>query len=172
MPIINFFTSNTNGCSCNNGNRTIILNSPKTTNVTQVERIAQFKSVGSTVIQSGEIIPLNLTQFNNISQSVVLTNQGTISLLEQGVYLIQYNVVVSNLNTVPVDVIVSLVKNSNPIVTLSSSVSTVEADATITISNSIINSVVSGSTQELQLINSSTDELNIISANVVISKIT
>ena len=174
MPIINFVTStNNNNCRCsNNQNRTIILQRQRNNTVTQNERIAQFVTIGSTLVQSGEEIPLLSTQFNNISQSVVLTPQGTISILEQGIYSIQYNVVVSNPNATPLDVIISLVRNSNPQVTISRSVTTVEPAGTTTISNTIINSVVSGTMQEIQLVNSSTDEVLIISANVVVNKIT
>lgn len=172
MPIINFYTTNTNTCGCNNQNRTIILQRQNNNIKTQNERVAQFVSLNSVLIESAEVIPLVNTQFNNISASVRLSDVGTILLLEQGVYEIQFNVVVSNPNATPVDIIISLIRDGTPQTTLTRAVSTVEPSGTTTISNSFIDSVVSGTTQEIQLVNSSLDEVLIISANVIVKKIT
>ena len=173
MPIINFFTSQQNNCMCrNNNDRTIILQRQNNNVRLQNERVSQFVTTGSILIQPDEIIPLSSTQFNNISNSVSLTSQGTIMLEEQGVYEIEYNVVVSNPNAVPLDIIITLVRNSTTPVVLSRAIATVEPNNTITLSNTFVNSVVSGTMQEIQLINASTDEVLIISANIVVHKIT
>ena len=138
---------------------------------TQIQRVSQFTTTGSQLVNSGEIIILSNTQYNNISDSVALNN-GSVSLLNQGVYEIEYNVTVSNPQDADLDIIIQLVRQGVTPLVLSQAIVTLTPNATATISNTFIDPVFSGTDQQIQLINASSEPITVVSANIVINKLT
>ena len=169
MPILNIFSdSNNNNCNCG-CNRNIIVRRRNTTTI-QNARIAEFTTVGSQLINSNSIIPFTNTQYNNISTNVQLNNDGTVTLLTQGVYKLEYVTVVQNTSDASIDASF-LLQSDGVNLNLTLAKETLESDQFGTVTNQIIIPVFSGTTRTISLLNATSEAVLIVNANIVVTKL-
>ena len=172
MPILTLLSTNNNSnnnCCCRNNN--IVVRRRRNTTTVQNTRIAQFTTIGSILVDAGDIIPLFNTQFNNISTNVQPNSDGSIDILTQGVYKLEYVAVVQNTSGSTQNFTLQLQSNGTDI-DLTASMVTLENNQFATVTNQLILPVFVGTTRNITLINNSAQALFIVNANLVVTKLT
>ena len=161
--------NNNNNCCCNNNNAIIIRRRDNNQTI-QNSRISQFYSLNNIIMESGQTIPMNVNQYNNI-QDIVQLEGGTINILSQGVYEIEYNAVVQNQTAGTVNATIALQVNG-VVNSRATAIETLPASAYASLTNRLIITVVSGATANVALINATPTELLIVNSNIVVTKLT
>ncbi len=170
----NCFNNRCNNNCCNNNccnNNTIIIRRRNTNNTTiQNTRIAQFYSLNNIFIEENQIIPMNVNQYNNI-QDIIQLDGGTIDILSQGVYEIEYNTVVQNPNDETINATLTLQVNG-VVNSRATAIETLAPNAFASLTNRLIITVVSGATAVVALVNVTTSEILVVNSNIVVTKLT
>lgn len=159
-----------NNCCCNNNNNAIIIRRRENGETIQNARVAQFYSLNNIIVESGETIAMNVNNYNNI-QDVIQLDGGTINILSQGVYEIEYNAVVQNQTNSIVNATIALQVNG-VVNNRATAIETLSAGSYASLTNRLILTVVSGATANIALINASLSELLIVNSNIVVTKLT
>ena len=170
MPILTRISNCNNNNNCNCGCNNIVVRRQRNNITTQNARIAQFSTVGSQVIDTNENIVFTNTQFNNISSNVQLNNNGTVELLTQGVYKLEYVAVVQNNLQSTVNAILTLQSDAVNL-NVSQSIVTLESSQYAILTNQLILPVFSGTTRTISLTNISGQEITVTNANIIITKL-
>ena len=140
-------------------------------NINTVREVAQFIAPAGTVAADGNVL-FSVTTFNNTAGDVTLGGGGLVTLAP-GVYEVDYFATINNTGEGGVDADLALSVNSVTN-TASQSTNTIPAASTQTVSGSTIIFVPANTVTNVYLTNVSaeaTDELNLVNANLIVTKL-